>query len=178
MRGCGTSRNILRGVAHSPIQTFHHTMRGCGKSYHTMRVWQILAYNEGVLKYNKGVWHISPYNEGVWHIQPYNEGLWHIPPYNVRGCGKYYHTMKGCGTFHHTMRECCTSPGFPKLVSLKARSGKTIFGPIKPTNPSVWMSCKGNTGHLAFSRLVRQPKSTNFSTLILSLLLLLGLTVL
>ncbi len=35
--------------------------------------------------------------------------------------------------------------GFPKLVSLKAKVSKTLFGPIKPTNPSVWMAYKGQS---------------------------------
>ncbi len=33
--------------------------------------------------------------------------------------------------------------GFPKLVSLKVEAGKTLSGPIKPTNPSVRMAYKG-----------------------------------
>ncbi len=32
--------------------------------------------------------------------------------------------------------------GFPKLASLKAKASKTLFRPIKPTNPSVRMACK------------------------------------
>ncbi len=35
--------------------------------------------------------------------------------------------------------------GFGKLVSLKAKASKTLFGPVKPTNPSVWMSCKSHS---------------------------------
>ncbi len=34
-------------------------------------------------------------------------------------------------------------PGFPKLVSLKAKVTKTLFGPIKLTNPPVQMAYKG-----------------------------------
>ncbi len=32
------------------------------------------------------------------------------------------------------------NPGFPKLVSPKAKVGKTLFGPIQSTNPSVRMA--------------------------------------
>ncbi len=30
--------------------------------------------------------------------------------------------------------------GFPKVVSPKAKAGKTLFGPMQPTNPSVRMA--------------------------------------
>ncbi len=33
--------------------------------------------------------------------------------------------------------------GFPKLVSLKTKASKTLFTPIKPTNPSVRMAYEG-----------------------------------
>ncbi len=36
-------------------------------------------------------------------------------------------------------------PGFPKVISPKARAGKNSFGPIKLTNVSVQMACKGQS---------------------------------
>ncbi len=33
--------------------------------------------------------------------------------------------------------------GFPNLVSPNAKASKTLFRPIKHTNPSVWMAYKG-----------------------------------
>ncbi len=36
-------------------------------------------------------------------------------------------------------------PGFPKLVSPNTKAGKTLFGPINPTNPSVRMAYKGQS---------------------------------
>ncbi len=33
--------------------------------------------------------------------------------------------------------------GFSKLDNPKAKANKTLFGAIKPTNPSVWMAYKG-----------------------------------
>ncbi len=37
------------------------------------------------------------------------------------------------------------NPGFPKLVSPKAKVGKTLFRPIKPTNLSIRMAYKGQS---------------------------------
>ncbi len=34
-------------------------------------------------------------------------------------------------------------PGFPKFVSPKAKASKTLFRPVKPTNPSIQMDYKG-----------------------------------
>ncbi len=36
-------------------------------------------------------------------------------------------------------------PGFLKLVSPKTKAGKTLLGPIKPNNPSVPMTYKGQS---------------------------------
>ncbi len=63
-------------------------------------------------------------------------------------------------------------PGFPNLISPKAKAGKIHFGPIKPTNPSVLMSCNGQSSfeiiailytHQIYKTLLGPLKLTNSS---------------
>ncbi len=66
-------------------------------------------------------------------------------------------------------------PCFPKLISLKAKTGETLFGPIKPTNPSVRLPYKGQSSfgiiailhtYLACKTLFGPIKPTNPSVLV------------
>ncbi len=59
---------------------------------------------------------------------------------------------------------------FLKLISPKDKDSKTLFGPIKPTNPLVWMAYKGQKSfgiiailytYRAFQTLFRHIKLTN-----------------
>ncbi len=50
-------------------------------------------------------------------------------------------------------------PGIPKLVSPMAKADKTLFRPIKPTNPSVQMACKGQSSFGITAILPAQPYS-------------------
>ncbi len=45
--------------------------------------------------------------------------------------------------YYFITKTLLTHTGFPKLVILKAKTGKTLFRPIKSPNPSFQMSCKG-----------------------------------
>ncbi len=49
----------------------------------------------------------------------------------------FNHQMGSVLTAMTTYSLSILSLGFPKLISPKAKAGQTLFGPIKPTNPSV-----------------------------------------
>ncbi len=63
--------------------------------------------------------------------------------YNLFCCPTGAYEFPVCGTLLLTMN--ANIAGFPKLVCLKAKAGKILFGPVKPTNVSVLMFCKGQS---------------------------------
>ncbi len=54
--------------------------------------------------------------------------------------------------------------GFPKLISPKAKASKTLFRPMKPTNPSVRMAYKGQSSFrkpaVTFINMIKMIKIT------------------